>query len=193
MTLKRLLDVFLGSVLLVAAIPVLVLAALLICLDSAGSPLFKQERIGRFGKPFVLYKLRTMHAGAHDLREHLWMRCADDPFFKLSNDPRITRIGNFLRVTSIDELPQLWNVVKGDMSLVGPRPVTVEEVTEDPRFATRAIVAPGLTGLWQVKARRDPRLWVSRLHLDVEYVGKRSTRLDLALLFATVAVIGKGR
>ena len=147
-------------------------AAIAIKLDSRGSIIYPQKRIGRGGRPFTMYKLRTMVSEAHEQREHLAEQNerTDGPLFKLEHDPRVTRVGRLLRGTSIDELPQLWCVLVGTMSLVGPRPPLEEEVEQfDPELKTRFEVAPGITGLWQVEARDNPSFRVYRRY-DLFYV-----------------------
>jgi lipopolysaccharide/colanic/teichoic acid biosynthesis glycosyltransferase len=188
---KRTLDVALGSVLTVVLAPAFALAAAAVKLDSRGPVLFRQRRIGLEGVPFDMLKFRTMHHGADEAvhlthLEHLRER-PDDPRLKVAEDPRITRIGRFLRKGSLDELPNLWNVVRGDMSLVGPRPlVPVEsEALGDP---VRLTVKPGITGLAQIHGRDSISPDQRNLH-DAEYVRTRSFLLDLRILGATVPAI----
>jgi len=158
-TVKRLMDVVLSAVLLVLFAPLMALIALLIKLDSPGPVLFKQTRVGHFGKPFTMYKFRTMYVNAEEMLEKLKQyNEADGPLFKMRNDPRRTRVGRWLRKFSLDELPQLWNVLKGDMSLVGPRPGLPSEVEQyEPWHRKRLEVPPGLTGLWQTSGRSRRR------------------------------------
>lgn len=171
----------------------LALAAAAIKAEDGGPILFAQTRVGRDGRPFRLLKLRTMvpqaEARLADLR-HLNER--DGPLFKLTSDPRVTRVGRVLRATSLDELPQLVHVIRGSMSLVGPRPALPSEVMAfDPRLATRHAVRPGLTGLWQVE-QRDSALFDAYRQLDLFYVENWSLTLDLAILLHTVpAVVGR--
>ncbi len=193
--LKRCLDILLGSILLGLAAPVILLAAAAIKLEDAGPILFKQQRVGLNGIPFRLCKLRTMHCNAEarllELR-HLNERDGG-PLFKMTNDPRVTKVGCFLRATSIDELPQLWCVLRGDMSLVGPRPALPDEaVVFDHRLAERQRVRPGVTGLWQVE-QRDSASFHQYRRLDIFYVENWSISLDLAILVRTVpTVLGRG-
>ena len=178
--------------LLLVLAPVLLGLALLVRLDSPGPVVFRQQRIGRDGREFTMLKFRTMHAGpepAGTLLAH--GNDADGVLFKLRSDPRITRVGRLLRRYSLDELPQLVNVVVGQMSLVGPRPALPGEVDrydDDPR--RRLVVKPGLTGLWQVSGRSDLP-WDEAVRLDLLYVDNWSLTLDLAILARTAgAVLG---
>lgn len=172
---KRAIDLVLGWVLLVVAAPFIALASLAIRIETPGAPLFVHERAGMAGRPFRIYKLRTMRTGV-------------DPYQnspQRGHDPRITRVGRFLRRTSIDELPQLINVVRGDMSLVGPRPAFLHQAARyDERERGRLAVRPGITGLAQV-AGRSALTWDERLDLDLEYVRRAGVRADLAILART--------
>jgi exopolysaccharide biosynthesis polyprenyl glycosylphosphotransferase len=187
---KRVLDVVAGVVGLVLSLPIVGIAALWIVLDSPGPVFYSALRVGRKGKKFRCYKLRTMVAGADMAKEEL--RRSNErngPFFKMQKDPRITRCGVWLRRFSVDELPQLINVIRGDMSLVGPRPHPLDDVqlyrAEDLR---RLDVKPGVTGLWQVTARRDPS-FETNMALDLEYIERWSLGLDLRILLKTVPVV----
>lgn len=187
----RVVDLVGALVVLLVTWPVLVAAAVLIRAEDGGSVLFRQQRVGRDGVPFTLYKLRTMVEDAEDrlvdLRDA--NQRAGGPLFKMDDDPRVTRMGRFLRASSIDELPQLFNIIRGDMRLVGPRPALEEEVAEfSPRLQRRCVVKPGITGLWQVEARDDPSFW-SYLRLDLYYVENWTLSLDIAILLATVPVV----
>ena len=170
-------------------------AALAIKLDSRGSVIYRQTRIGRDGRPFTMYKLRTMVAAADKQLDQLAAQNerTDGPLFKLDHDPRVTRVGRLLRATSIDELPQLWCVLIGTMSLVGPRPPLANEVVHfDHELRTRFDVTPGITGLWQVEARDNPSFHVYRRY-DLFYVENWSVRLDFAILIRTFeAVVTRG-
>lgn len=185
--LKRLFDVVGTLVGLVLLSPVMALIALLIRLDSRGPVIYGAERIGMRGRPFRFLKFRTMIDGAHRLQEGL--RCRNQregPIFKIAGDPRITRIGGFLRRHSLDEIPQLWNVLRGDMSLVGPRPHPVEDVERYQIHDYRRLdMKPGITGLWQVTARRNPSFELA-MHLDLTYIENWTLLLDLRILFLTV-------
>lgn len=172
----------------------MLLIALLIALDSPGPVIFWQMRQGRHGKPFRMAKFRTMVADAEqrlaDLRHGAGLA---GPVFKLRRDPRVTRAGRLLRRTSLDELPQLWNVLRGEMSLVGPRPLPLDQVDgHDQRFARRTEVQPGLTGLWQVSGRVMHVDYDKWLAMDLEYVERRSLRLDLVILAKTLPAMCHG-
>lgn len=185
---KRVMDIVGAVAGLVATAPLLVVSAVLIKLDSPGAPLHRGIRIGANGKPFVAYKLRSMRVddGVAQVALASINERTDGPLFKASKDPRVTKIGHFLRATSIDELPQLWNVLTGAMSLVGPRPALPGEVDQfDEELLRRHSVRPGLTGLWQIEARRNPSFHAYR-RLDLNYVDNWSLWLDLSILLATV-------
>lgn len=185
--LKRILDIAGAVVGLVLLAPVMALIALLVRLDSRGPVIYGAERIGMRGRPFRFLKFRTMIDGAHRLQEGL--RCRNQregPIFKIAGDPRITRVGGFLRRHSLDELPQLWNVLRGDMSLVGPRPHPVEDVGRYQVHDYRRLdMKPGITGLWQVTARSNPSFELA-MHLDLTYIENWTLLLDLRILFLTV-------
>jgi lipopolysaccharide/colanic/teichoic acid biosynthesis glycosyltransferase len=183
---KRTLDVIVCTVALLVALPVMALCALAIRLDSRGPVVFAQMRTGRDGRRFRMWKFRTMLANAEELKASLaHLNVLPSPDFKIPNDPRITRVGRFLRRTSLDELPQLINVVRGEMSLVGPRPTSFAASTYDLWHTERLDVPPGITGLWQVKARNGST-FDERLRLDIAYVRDRSMLLDLKILWWTV-------
>jgi exopolysaccharide biosynthesis polyprenyl glycosylphosphotransferase len=187
---KRAMDLVLTTVGLIFVAPVLALAALAIKLDDRGPILYRQERVGRDGKTFNVIKLRTMGVDAsRHLPALLEMNERNGPLFKMKQDPRVTRVGRILRATSIDELPQLTNVLRGEMSLVGPRPALPSEVAQfDPELRERASVLPGMTGLWQVEAGDSPSFHAYR-RLDLFYVDNWSVTMDLAILAATVGVV----
>lgn len=190
---KRVIDVVLAGFGLVVLSPVLLVAALAIRLHDGGPALFRQERIGRGGEPFTLFKLRTMVLDAESRLDELKHRNErDGVLFKLDDDPRITRVGRLLRATSLDELPQLINVVRGEMSLVGPRPALPSEVDHfDERLRSRHQVTPGVTGLWQVDARDVPGLG-AYTRLDLFYVENWSVSLDLTIIASTIShVLGR--
>jgi len=197
---KRLLDIALATVLLAVSSPVLLVVAVLVAATTRGPVLFRQTRVGRAGAPFRMLKFRTMRHGCDDAahRDYIHRLLSDeaeayDGLYKLVDDPRVTRIGAVLRRLSIDELPQLLNVLKGDMTLVGPRPALPFEAELFPDWATpRYLVAPGLTGLWQVSGRNRLTM-LQGLKLDVEYVEQRSFVVDVMILLWTVpAVVGRG-
>ena len=195
LVMKRAIDVIVATVvLLVAAIP-MAAAAVLIRLDSPGPILFRQQRIGRNGKQFTLIKFRCMVNGAEELRARLIEehKPADIRLFKLADDPRLTRVGRHLRRWSIDELPQFWQVVKGDMSLVGPRPQLAEEVeTYEEWHLQRLLVTPGLTGLWQINGRSH-LTFDEMVRLDLYYAEHWSPWLDLKVILRTVPAVISGR
>ena len=194
LALKRLLDVSVSALLLLVAFPVIVLAAIAIRMSSPGSVLFKQERLGLNGRIFTLYKFRTMIEDAHAQREQVsHLNSMTGPVFKAKSDPRITPVGRILRKFSLDEVPQLWNVLKGDMSLVGPRPPIPEEVASYHRWHRRRLsMKPGLTCLWQVSGRNeiDFDRW---MELDLQYIDNWSPSLDLKILLRTIPAVLSGR
>lgn len=189
-TAKRAFDLALASATLIATSPITLAAMVAIRLDSRGPVLFRQVRVGRNGRPFQVLKLRTMVPDAEDLREELLAENeADGPLFKMEHDPRITRVGGFLRKGSIDELPQLWNVIRGEMSLVGPRPALPHETEAwDPMLTQRLRVTPGITGMWQVNGRSESS-FEDYTRLDLYYVDNWSLLIDLAILAKTVPVV----
>ena len=190
---KRMLDVVGAFLLLVLLSPLLLVTALLVRLTSRGPAIFRQERAGMNGRTFTLYKFRTMVEGAEKDRAQLeGQNEMDGPVFKIKSDPRITGLGKVLRKSSIDELPQLWNVVKGDMSLVGPRPLPTYEVEKfEPWQRRRMSMRPGITCLWQVMGRNRVTSFAEWMRLDLEYVDRWSLALDLNILLKTVpAVLG---
>lgn len=191
---KRALDVLLSLLLLGLLSPILGLAMLLVKLTSRGPAIFVQPRIGHQGRKFSMYKLRTMRNGAERTEEELAAGQGGRTFLKIENDPRTTWIGRRLRKWSIDEIPQLVNVLQGDMSLVGPRPLLLCDFRKFPRREQlrRFSVKPGLTGLWQVSGRSDlPDS--ERMRLDLEYVDRWSFGLDLRILARTLPAVASGR
>lgn len=187
---KRIMDIVLSTIGLILCIPLFIVVAIAIKLDSPGPVIFKQERVGKDGKKFVMYKFRTMVVNAEDLLDKLIDKNeATGPVFKIREDPRITKVGKWLRRTSIDELPQLWNVLKGDMSLVGPRPPLEREVIQyDSYQQQRLLVKPGITCYWQVNGRSNVSFdeWVE---LDLKYIREQSLWTDIKLLFKTVGAV----
>jgi len=192
---KRIMDILISALLLAVLFPFMVFFGLLIKLTSRGPILYRQVRCGLYGRKFVLYKFRSMRQGAEDI---LWeirhLNEMDGPVFKMRNDPRVTPLGRFLRKSSIDELPQLWNVLRGEMSLVGPRAPLPEEVKEYSRWQRRRLsVRPGITCLWQISGRNeiDFHEWMK---LDLHYIDNWSLQLDIKILLRTfpVVLIGKG-
>jgi exopolysaccharide biosynthesis polyprenyl glycosylphosphotransferase len=187
---KSVLDRVAAAVALLLLSPLLIGVAALIRLGSRGPAIFRQQRSGRDGKPFTMYKFRTMVVDAEDRLEALRVRNEGAGLlFKLVDDPRITRFGRFLRRTSIDEIPQLFNIVKGDMSLVGPRPALPAETSQYSEWVWRRLhVKPGLTGLWQVSGRSSLP-WEEAIRMDLQYVNNWNLRLDLAILARTVRAV----
>jgi lipopolysaccharide/colanic/teichoic acid biosynthesis glycosyltransferase len=186
---KRALDLVVCTLLLVIAIPVIAVCALAIRLDTPGPVMIAQLRTGRDGRRFRMLKLRTMLANAEELKpQFAHLSVVPPPDFKIPNDPRITRVGRFLRATSLDELPQLFNVLRGDMSLVGPRPTSFEPSRYELWHTQRLDVRPGITGLWQVVGR-NVTTFDERLRLDVQYIRRRSLAFDVMLLARTVVVV----
>jgi len=191
--LKRVLDITLSTLALLVASPVMLLIVIAVKMDSEGSIFYRAQRIGRKGRTFSCYKFRTMVSNAEKLKADLaHMNERDSVLFKITNDPRITRVGRRLRKYSLDELPQFYNVLLGDMSLVGPRPPVASEVEQyDLAHLRRLDVLPGITGLWQVEARQDPS-FDSYISLDTAYVENWSLWLDLKILARTVGVVVSG-
>jgi lipopolysaccharide/colanic/teichoic acid biosynthesis glycosyltransferase len=187
---KRMMDLVLSIISLPIVLPVLLLASIAIRLDTPGPAFFIQERIGQHGRHFRLYKLRTMVANAEELKASVLD--SRTVHFKTLADPRITRVGRFLRKTSLDELPQLFNVIRGEMSLVGPRPTSLNLATYEPWHERRLDVRPGVTGLWQVRGR-NAMTFDERVELDLEYIDHLSLANDLKLLGLTVLVVVKGK
>jgi lipopolysaccharide/colanic/teichoic acid biosynthesis glycosyltransferase len=186
---KRALDLVVSLAALPALLVVLGACIIAIKIESPGPAVFFQNRTGKGGRRFRMYKLRTMVPNAEELKarymhlnEHQW------PDFKITNDPRVTRVGRFLRKTSLDELPQVLNVIKGDMSLVGPRPTSFSAETYRLWHTARLEVKPGLTGLWQVSGRANLD-FDDRLRLDIAYIRKRSLLLDLQILVRTFTAV----
>ncbi len=187
---KRTLDLIGALVALVVSTPLMLFAALAIKLESRGPVFYRSTRVGRRGKPFTFYKLRSMVNGADQHRHHLsHLNECDGPVFKISNDPRVTGVGRFLRTTSLDELPQFWNVLRGDMSLVGPRPPLPEEVSHYLPWQMRRLdVRPGITCLWQISGRS--RIGFEEwMRLDLEYIKRQSFPMDLRILLRTIPAV----
>jgi len=192
---KRILDVLLSLFLLFFSLPLFLLVAWGIKLSSSGSILFKQKRAGLYGKEFIMYKFRSMVTNAEQLRSELErFNLIKGPTFKMKDDPRLTKWGKFIRKTSLDELPQLWNVLKDDMSLVGPRPFPILDANKDyPFHKERLRVKPGLSCLWQINGRAEINDYNEWLRLDLEYINKRSISLDLKILLKTIPAVIFGR
>jgi lipopolysaccharide/colanic/teichoic acid biosynthesis glycosyltransferase len=192
--LRHAVDRFLAGLLLLVLAPLLGVLALAVRLESTGSPFYSQTRIGYQGKPFRMHKLRTMVAGADQLRVTLErVNEADGHFFKIRRDPRLTRLGSLLRKTSLDELPQLLNVLRGEMSLIGPRPLLPAEAAAMDALARRRLgVRPGMTGLWQVSGRSDLG-WAESMRLDSHYADNWTLATDLQIAARTVIAVVSGR
>ncbi len=191
---KRVMDIVFSAILLILLFPFMFIVGALVKLTSKGPMIYRQVRCGLYGRKFILYKFRSMKEGAEDV---LWeikhLNEMDGPVFKMRNDPRVTPLGRFLRKSSIDELPQFWNVLKGDMSLVGPRAPLPEEVREYSRWQRRRLsVKPGITCLWQISGRNevDFHEWMK---LDLHYIDNWSLLLDLKILLLTFPVVLLGR
>lgn len=187
---KRVLDVLISFIALILLSPLLIIISILIVSTSKGPIIFKQDRVGKDGKIFKMYKFRSMVVNAEELKDKLEKdNEMNGPMFKIKNDPRVTKVGHFIRKTSIDELPQLINVLKGEMSLVGPRPSLPKEVEEfEPWMLERLTVLPGLTCYWQVMGRNNIEFqeW---MRLDIKYVRERNFWIDLKLIFKTFFVL----
>ena len=191
---KRIIDIVLSAVALVVSSPIMLGVAIAIKLDDGGPVLFKQTRVGIHGKPFTMYKFRSMVTNAEEIKAKLAAESGqtDRFIFKLKDDPRITKVGKFIRKTSLDEFPQFFNVFKGDMSLVGPRPALPDEVARyGSLYSTRLLVKPGITGPWQVSGRSDLSQEQSEF-LDVSYIENWSITGDLAILAKTAMVVFRG-
>jgi lipopolysaccharide/colanic/teichoic acid biosynthesis glycosyltransferase len=186
---KRAIDIAGAAIGLLLLLPLMLVLALMVCAGSPGAPLFRQRRAGRAGHEFDMWKFRTMVAGAERLRPLLIGESRDADWLDLERDPRITRLGRLLRRTSLDELPQLLNVLLGHMSLVGPRPLPLEEQARIPEWAAaRADVRPGITGLWQVRGRAGVG-FTEMLRLDCKYVREATLWGDLRILARTVPAV----
>ncbi|WP_423739191.1 sugar transferase [Clostridium thermarum] len=187
---KRVIDLVLSIIGLVALSPLMILTVIAIKLDSKGPAIFSQDRVGKDGKLFKMYKFRSMVINAEELKDQLLDKNEmSGPMFKMKDDPRITRVGKFIRKTSIDELPQLFNVIIGNMSLVGPRPNLPREVKEfSERHRQKLLAKPGITCYWQVMGRSSIGFeeW---MELDLKYIRDRSIWLDIKLIFRTVFVL----
>ena len=189
---RRAQDIFFSALALLFLLPWMALLALVIYIDDPhGSPFFAQTRCGRDGKLFKMYKFRSMYVDAEDrLSEILEDNEMDGPAFKIKDDPRITRVGRIIRKISLDELPQLWNVLKGDMSIVGPRPALpreVEQYTEEQK--QRMYVTPGLTCYWQIQPRRNDISFDDWMALDLQYIQERSFLVDWKIIFKTIGAV----
>ncbi len=195
---KRLVDIVGSAAALIVASPIILAFAVAVFIDDPhGSPFFSQPRVGKNGRVFKFWKIRSMVCNAEELLEDLQDKNEmEGPAFKIEEDPRITRIGKFIRKTSIDELPQFWNVLKGDMSIVGPRPPLPREVAQYNDYQKqRLCIQPGITCIWQVQPGRNDLSFDEWVALDIEYINNRSLWLDLKVMFQTVGAMlgGEGR
>lgn len=190
--LRRTQDVILAVLALLVLWPFMLLTALIVVIDSPGAgPIFAQTRIGRDGKKFTFYKFRSMIPDAEEkLDPLLAFNEMEGPTFKIKDDPRITRFGRFIRMTSIDELPQLWNVLRGEMSIVGPRPGLPREVEQYDDYARqRLLITPGLTCFWQIQPNRNELSFDEWVELDVQYINQRSFLTDWKIILATFGAV----
>lgn len=192
---KRMQDIILSALALVVFSPLFCVIAVLILLDDPhGSPIFSQTRVGRDGREFTMYKFRSMCTDAEEkLEQLLEQNEMAGPAFKIKDDPRITRIGSFLRKTSLDELPQLVNILKGDMSIVGPRPPLPREVAEYDSYAKqRLYITPGLSCYWQIQPHRNDLSFEEWMSLDMKYIRERSFLVDWNIIFETICTVFAG-
>lgn len=189
---KRVFDVFIAIIgLIVLALPLCIVALIVVITSPGASPIYVQERIGKGGRSFQFYKFRSMIPNADQMLDELLdMNEMEGPAFKIKHDPRITPFGRFMRKTSIDELPQLWNVLKGDMSLVGPRPPLPREVALYTEYQQqRLLVVPGITCYWQIQPSRNSLSFDEWLSLDIKYISERSFWTDIKILLKTVRAV----
>ena len=188
---KRILDIAGGIAGSIISLPIILITAIPLLIESPGPLIFKQQRIGRNGRVFNIYKLRSMYVDAEERKAALMAQNKmDGLMFKMDDDPRITKVGKVIRKLSIDELPQFWNVVKGDMSLVGTRPPTIDEFEQyESHHKRRLSLKPGITGLWQVSGRSDIQDFEEVVRLDCEYIDNQSLFLDIKILFKTIGVV----
>jgi lipopolysaccharide/colanic/teichoic acid biosynthesis glycosyltransferase len=191
---KRVLDIGISALLLVLLAPLFLLLAAIVKLTSRGPVLYRWQVAGKGGRPFTGYKFRSMHSNADALKSQLEsLNEMSGPVFKLTNDPRVTRVGGFLRRYSLDELPQLYSVLKGDMSLVGPRPPLVSEYLRFTEYQKQKLaVKPGITCLWQVNGRNNVREFDDWVRLDLDYIRRWSLKLDFWILLKTAAEVFAG-
>lgn len=192
---KRMADIMISGIFLIALLPVFLLIAVAIKLEDGGAVIYRHNRVGKNGRPIRIFKFRTMRPDAERMKEYLSPEQLEEfqREFKLTDDPRVTKIGRFLRVTSIDELPQFLNILAGEMSLVGPRPLVEDELVEKYTDAEREkllSVKPGLTGLWQVSGRNNCTYENRRRqNIELSYVERRSLPLDVSILLKTIVVV----
>ncbi len=191
LSLKRVSDIILGLIGCVLSLPIILVTAIPLKLESKGPLFFKQQRVGKNGRLFYIYKLRSMYEDAEKRKQELMEKNQMDGFmFKMENDPRITKVGRVIRKLSIDELPQFFNVLKGDMSLIGTRPPTVDEFNQyESRHKRRLSMRPGITGLWQVSGRSEVNDFEEVVKLDCKYIDNWSIALDISIFFKTIIVV----
>lgn len=190
--LRRLQDILFSLIAIIVLSPIMFITAIAIIIDDPkGSPIFSQIRVGRAGKKFKMYKFRSMVVDAEDrLQVLLKDNEMDGPAFKMTDDPRITRVGQFIRKTSIDELPQLFNILKGDMSIVGPRPALPREVKQYTVYQTqRLFITPGLTCYWQIQPNRNDIPFDEWVEMDLQYIRERSFLVDWKIIFKTIIAV----
>ncbi len=186
---KRAFDIFASFVALLILSPLMIIITMLVFISDPGNPFFVQDRVGKNGKIFRIYKFRSMYKNAEQQRDELLEQNeADGPTFKITDDPRVTKIGSFIRKTSIDELPQLINILKGEMSVVGPRPFIPKEQKQ--LSDLRLLVKPGLSCYWQIGGKNSLTV-DQQLELDLKYIRERSCWVDLKIIFKTIAVVFK--
>lgn len=189
---RRVVEFFLAIILLLIFSPLMIIVAIVIRATSKGACIYTQDRMGLNGIPFKIYKFRSMKVVDDEVLQKFKYECEHGLFNKTEDDPRITAIGKFIRKYSIDELPQLFNVIKGNMSLIGPRP-TIETLYTNPyQIKIRTVVRPGMTGLWQVKDRANSHI-TQQLTYDIEYIENLSMKLDLYILYKTISVVISGK
>ena len=188
---KRVFDIVGGLIGSIISLPIILLTAIPLKLESPGPLIFKQQRVGKNGRVFNIYKLRSMYVDAEERKKALMeQNKMNGLMFKMDDDPRITKVGKFIRKYSIDELPQFWNVLKGDMSLVGTRPPTIDEFEQyESHHKRRLSLKPGITGIWQVSGRSDIQDFEEVVRLDCQYIDNWSLWLDIKILFKTVGVV----
>jgi len=191
---KRILDIIFSTVLLIILLPIFIFVVFLVKVTSKGPIFFKWHVIGKNGKPFTGYKFRTMIDNSDSYKKNLLnSNEMTGPVFKMKNDPRVTKFGKFLRKYSLDELPQLWSVLKGDMSLVGPRPAGPHEWDQYETWQKRKLsVTPGITCLWQVNGRNEIYEFDEWVKMDLEYIDNWNLLLDIKILFKTIPIVLKG-
>lgn len=193
--LKRFIDIIIGTIGLIVCIPIFIIIGIAIKIDSKGPVFFKHKRIGKHGKKLEIYKFRTMIENAEEAMKNFTEEQKKEfaENFKLENDPRVTRVGKILRKTSLDELPQIINILKGEMSIIGPRPVVKSELEKYGSNQNKFLsVAPGLTGYWAANGRSDVS-YEERMALELYYVNNRSLILDMKIFFKTIGSVLKGR